>query len=118
MGSGVLTTIDLVRTVVTVKVTVTAPQLEGTVSISTGELIRLTGRRGPCADQAGVSQRSSDDQDPVPTLPSYAVLTAVQFVAAIPAVFLPVTEVVSGDAMPVAARGLLGSTGYGPGNTG
>lgn len=53
MGPGVLTAISLICVVLTVEVPITAPQLESTVSVSAGELIRFAGWRGPCGDQAG-----------------------------------------------------------------
>lgn len=63
--------------------------------------------------------RSSADRTPVPTLPTtQCSLTTAQFVAAVLAVFLPITEVVSGDAVPTVARGLSGPTGCGSRNTG
>lgn len=58
MEPGVLTTIVLICPVITIKVTVAAPQLESTVPIFTGELVRFTGWRGLCVDQAQGSQRS------------------------------------------------------------
>lgn len=118
MRPAVLTAISLICMVLTIEVTITAPQLESTVSISTGELVRFTGWWGPCVDQAGGSQWSFADQNPVPTLPAYMVLTTAQFVAAILAVFLTITEVIFGDAVPTAACGLLGSTHRGHSNTG
>lgn len=53
---GTLTAVSLIGAVLTVKVAITAPQLEGTVSISTGELIGLTGRGGAWGDRARFSQ--------------------------------------------------------------
>lgn len=44
--SEILTAVSLVGVVVTVKVTITVPQLEGTMPIATGELVGLTGWRG------------------------------------------------------------------------
>jgi hypothetical protein len=50
---GTLTAVGLICAVLAVKVTITTPQLEGTVPISTGELIGLAGLGGPCVEQAG-----------------------------------------------------------------
>lgn len=86
----ILTAVGFVSSVLTVKITITAPQLEGTMSIPTGELIGLTGWWG----------------------------STVQLIAAVLAVLLSVAEVVSGDAVTTAACGLLGPTGQGPDGTG
>ena len=43
---GTLTAVGLIGVVLTVRVAVTAPQLEDTVPICTGELVGLTGRSG------------------------------------------------------------------------
>lgn len=53
VGPAVLTAIGLVCAVLTIEVTIATPQLESAVSISTGELVRFTGWRGPCVDKAG-----------------------------------------------------------------
>lgn len=86
----ILTAVGFVSSVLTVKITITAPQLEGTMSIPTGELIGLTGWWG----------------------------STVQLIAAVLAVLLSVAEVVSGDAVTTVACGLLGPTGQGPDGTG
>jgi hypothetical protein len=78
--------VGLICVVLAVKVTITTPQLEGTVPISTGELIGLAGLGGP----------------------------AVQLITTISAVLLPVTEVVFGDAVAAVACNLLVATRQGP----
>lgn len=106
---GTLTAVGLISVVFTVRVAIAAPQLEDTVPISTGELVGLTGRSGAWVDQAGFSQRPSQGQHP--HLQSCPVLTTVQLITAILAVLLPITDIVFGNAVPAAARGLMGPTG-------
>lgn len=48
---GTLTAVGLIGVVVAIEVAITAPQLEGTVSVSTGKLVGLTGRGWPCGTQ-------------------------------------------------------------------
>lgn len=68
-------TVGLIRMVLTIKVTVTTPQLESTVSVSTGELIRLAGGRGPCVDKVGahhgcwLTRTQSPHSRPMPSSP-------------------------------------------------
>lgn len=75
-----LTAIGLVGAVLTVKVPVTVPQLEGAVPVPTGELIGLTGRTGAWGTGPGSTSGPppatplAPSPPPTPTLP---VLTAV-----------------------------------------
>lgn len=87
---GTLTAVGLIGVVLTVRVTIAAPQLEDTVPISTGELIGLTGRSG----------------------------ATVQLITAVLAVLLPITDIIFRNAVPTVACGLVGPTGHGPAWTG
>lgn len=115
---GTLTAVGFIGAILTVRVAITAPQLEDTVTVATGELVGLTGWSGFWVDQAGVSQRPSRAQLPRPLCPPPppdAILTTVQLITAVLAVLLPIADIVLGDALPAAARGLMGPTGQGPG---
>lgn len=107
--------------VLAVRVTITAPQLEDTVPISTGELIGLTGRSGAWVDRAGFQPEALPQPapaHPMPPPPFGPVLTTVQLIAAVLAVLLPITDIIFRNAVPTVACGLVGPTGHGPAWTG
>lgn len=76
-------TVDFVRVVLTIVVTITTPQFESTAAISAFEFIGFTGRWG----------------------------TTSKLIAAVRTVLLPVTDVVSGDTLSALTGGLVSATG-------